>query len=120
MTTKTPSFTPGPWRIEDWPLDIVAGEYSVVARCEDRLRITPPEAEANARLIASCPNLLEALRPFAALGVETCGKCGGDGMHGATEMACTLCGGIGRVVVGFPDPHDVDAAKAAISKALNS
>jgi hypothetical protein len=75
------------------------------------------EQKANARLIAAAPELLEALKPFSKLGIETCDKCGGDGKHGVTNQACTQCGGVGEVVVGFPHPDDIIQARAAIAKA---
>lgn len=66
--------TPGPWRFEwdgdeavilgrpTWPCErhSVRGEWQV-AVTDDLLCEKPEEAEANARLIAAAPDLLEAL-----------------------------------------------------------
>ena len=58
--------TPGPWRVSDWkrsPIPIVASDGRMVA--DVRLQPDPvsvqgwPTEEANARLIAAAPELLE-------------------------------------------------------------
>lgn len=72
--------TPGPWCVED-PMDfeltiVEAGkethEWRFIASCslpdgDDDQDFTSGEVQANARLIAAAPELLEALRPFAAV-----------------------------------------------------
>jgi len=55
--------TPGPWSVDD-PHQIwaeSAGEYVAITRVEDWETIPREQAEANARLIATAPDLLEAL-----------------------------------------------------------
>lgn len=61
MSTQTTTHTPGPWAIEegDRETHIVGGE-AILAYCPD-WPCAPQEQEANARLIAAAPALLEAL-----------------------------------------------------------
>lgn len=61
MSTQTITHTPGPWAIEegDRETHIVGGE-AILAYCPD-WPCAPQEQEANARLIAAAPQLLEAL-----------------------------------------------------------
>ena len=76
----------------------------------------PSLAAENAALREQVAKLREALKLFAALRVEDCEKCDGTGKDiRGNESACTACDGIGRLVMGFPNPQDVDAAKAALS-----
>lgn len=60
MSTQTTTHTPGPWAIEegDRETHIVGGE-AILAYCPD-WPCAPQEQEANARLIAAAPELLEA------------------------------------------------------------
>lgn len=63
--------TPGPWRISDLQRNIVvAGKHSnSVATCYIvGITDTMETAEANARLIAAAPDMLEALRGFLTIG----------------------------------------------------
>lgn len=62
--------TPGPWKLEGNPrfdeeTGCYAGGYGIVGEleiiCELCERLAPLEAEANARLIAAAPELLETL-----------------------------------------------------------
>lgn len=69
--TALPSHTPGPWRIGSHPWNIVA-ESGLVASAQFRgytpTALERAEVDANARLIAAAPDLLEAcLRTMAAL-----------------------------------------------------
>ena len=64
-TKEKPAFTPGPWESEDCtPGDskglcfAVKSKHTIVARTTDGW----DEARANARLIASAPNMYELLR----------------------------------------------------------
>lgn len=61
--------TPGPWTIEKTSHDteIVAGKYHI-CNVGESVRCSENEAKANARLIASAPDLLAALQAFAAAG----------------------------------------------------
>ena len=72
MTTQAQKHTPGPWTIPDWRqlgrIDVVAGEVKVAAVYLQPDPITIkgwPTEEANARLIAAAPALLEALKEAA-------------------------------------------------------
>lgn len=60
--------TPGPWRVEEWdgvPLRITTDSV-IVARVEWDQPIAD-EDEANARLIAAAPDLLEAAQNLSAI-----------------------------------------------------
>ncbi|MFN7834823.1 MAG: hypothetical protein ACK5NY_03395 [Burkholderiaceae bacterium] len=57
--------TPGPWEIDEphqvWAESI--GEYvAITAQIEDHETVPQDQAEANAKLIAAAPDLLEALK----------------------------------------------------------
>jgi len=70
VTETKATHTPGPWRKGDHPFDIVAGEYTVVATvASDRQGLNRGRevSEANARLIAAAPELLQALRGLIGL-----------------------------------------------------
>jgi hypothetical protein len=66
MNTHTHTHTPGPWRIDSktrfGDYTIAAGES--VRTCEF---IAKTQSEANARLIASAPELLQVARDFLLL-----------------------------------------------------
>lgn len=73
--------TPGPWgikRSKDGSGDIgitAPGVYNVVAECFAAMRHAAersPEVDANARLIASAPDLLAALTALAAAARTAC------------------------------------------------
>jgi len=65
--------TPGPWRVNDWGepeyLDGMKAQYIINAKGEDRTAVV--FGQANARLIAAAPELLEALRSILPLAVHT-------------------------------------------------
>ena len=92
--------TAGPWQVksEYEPHIVIANvdgdtdssgttySYDTVAACEDEYGDALPEAEANARLIASAPDLLKALEKY---GDEMCeGWCDGGPHFGFAD-----CGG---------------------------
>ena len=99
--------TPGPWRLYQGPLLYVEADNHVgpIAELRSRLdygRMHPLVAEtrdANARLIAAAPDLLEALKellgPYVDKPSETTGM-----------MDLLVCG------------EDIDAARAAIAKSI--
>lgn len=67
METKIETHTPGPWRLADGAQrDILGGKREVVAHVYDWFGSRKLEAQANARLIASAPTLLEALEALLA------------------------------------------------------
>lgn len=74
------------------------------------------EAQANAQLAACLPELLEAAKVLARLGIETCPRCGGEGWTVQKNEACGQCGGTGKDTSN-PHPDDIMAARAAIAKA---
>jgi hypothetical protein len=67
------SFTPGPWRVgKKYPGDVVhTASSALIARS---IIGSETEREANARLIAAAPELLEALKLCAAV-------CSGDTLY---------------------------------------
>lgn len=68
MATEVATHTTGPWRIGDHPYDIVAEEYrrvATVAHDRQGLNRGKEESDANARLIAAAPTMLQALREVA-------------------------------------------------------
>jgi hypothetical protein len=118
-----------PWLMAADGVTVLSGEgrdKEVVAtfnvRFEPCAVLHPDIQEANTALTVLAVNchdeLVAALAPFAALSIETCPKCEGSGFHPChPKEACAGCGGIGRAVVGYPNPQDVDAARAALAKA---
>jgi hypothetical protein len=96
--------TPGPWGVDDphlvWAESV--GEYVATTRVEGWETLSREQVEANARLIAAAPELLEALK---ALTVAVTFADPPKEFNGA------LCHEA-RVPVGF-----VDAARAVIAKA---
>lgn len=58
MTAK---HTPGPWAVISG--EVCAAGYGAIAHCDrDNRNTKPVERDANARLIAAAPDLLEALK----------------------------------------------------------
>jgi hypothetical protein len=82
--------TPGPWKASFTKItDVVAGNGALIAKCERLNGLV--NLQANQRLIAAAPDLLEALKRCA--------------------------GALGVVSPGGRDDPDVLAARAAIAKA---
>lgn len=52
--------TPGPWRVSHHPHDGVFAGSEIVCRCYSSAAIPISQSEANARLIAAAPELLDA------------------------------------------------------------
>lgn len=83
------SHTPGPWRIQPIEADFVIvhsdGEIrSHIARLNwSTLAEEHGSIEANARLIASAPEMLDALEILLA---STCGDVGDDGYEGCIRI----------------------------------
>jgi len=113
--------TPGPWTTFSYP-DHVA----VVFRPENPRRSGTicdltgigGEHDANARLIAAAPELLEACRALARLGIEKCPRCEGTGIREklAVNEACGQCGGTGEETFN-PHPDDIRAARSVVAQA---
>lgn len=63
---KNTKHTPGPWEVDELNNTTVWGKKQrfnmLVAKCGDAQIILQEEAEANARLIAAAPELLEACK----------------------------------------------------------
>ncbi len=96
--------TPGPWFAMGKSINLERDGLAMLtrlARCDSYREIPLAEAEANARLIAAAPNLLEALRPIAEEPV------GDDLICHAGLVPKEKCGRCGRIL----------AARAAIAKA---
>lgn len=71
VSSVAPSHTPGPWQVRLFAIDmhdieakVAPGQFALVAQCPagERERVTTAQMQANARLIAAAPELLEALR----------------------------------------------------------
>ena len=100
--------TPGPWRVaprSDYPehadINVDAGTRGYVALCG---KAGDEEAEANARLIAAAPELLDALREtLRALESHLDESCRDHGL-GHRDMLCSC------------NQHEVVRARAAIAK----
>ena len=83
--TETPKRTPGPWEIADDPLEWknhITSQNGTIAYV-----VFQPEAEANARLIAAAPELLEALEEECS---ERCWQCRGDNLPAICSRACRI------------------------------
>lgn len=75
-------YTPGPWGLFDgtdiWPINADGGGYIARLRFRGEAVETAtgdrefPETEANARLIAAAPDLLEAAKAFVAINECAC------------------------------------------------
>ena len=63
MGNKKPTHTPGPWTVDDISIHGPDGWNVANAACRSR---TSETQEANARLIAAAPDLLDALRSAAS------------------------------------------------------
>jgi hypothetical protein len=77
-STETVIHTPGPW-LQSSTVLVCNAEAKVIANCTPlseipQLAIPIMQADANARLIAAAPELLEALEPFAKFACG-CGEC---------------------------------------------
>ena len=98
VTEKAVSHTPGPWHVArqgdpDLPFAVMAGTYYVAT---PHLYVPGSSPEANARLIAAAPDLLEALKAVVyqfgpwhdeiCPGDDTC-DCGAKPVHDAVNAA---------------------------------
>lgn len=109
--------TPGPWTARkhtDTAGWTVSSGNSIAS--------VPPqrgegEAEANARLIAAAPELLEIVLAVESMARE-CESCEGSGHQPgctADDEACHNCGGLGEVIDAAGG--EIPAMRAAIAKA---
>ncbi len=65
--TQTTKHTPGPWKVDG---DTYITAHSlIIAHCKQNGSLKLEDAQANARLIAAAPELLEALE-YAVLGLK--------------------------------------------------
>ena len=88
-------YTPGPWGLFDgtdiWPINADGGGYIARLRFRGEAVETAtgdrefPETEANARLIAAAPDLLEAAKDA----LESLTECG---PHRSEGLDCEACG----------------------------
>ena len=66
LEPKRAKHTPGPWAVERFPFSIGVytemPENQCLAILQNEERLVTPELEANARLIAAAPDLLEACK----------------------------------------------------------
>ena len=113
--------TPGPWTVGAIPVrtgpnnsgrDILSADGETVATVIGVGHVGTSmgaAGDADARLIAAAPDLLEALEDFQ---IRTCTDCDGSGMENDHD-ACIHCGGCGETFSGGWPPH----VRAAIAKA---
>jgi len=85
-------YTPGPWTInEKWPTEVVSAKGAI---CETDAGApeSVEEMEANARLIAAAPELLEALKAYQRLddAHANCKECDGEVMPELCEACFPL------------------------------
>ena len=78
------SHTPGPWHITR---NIVPGQFCTYTKVRDRedgvIAVMHMNEDANARLIATAPELLAALEVVIS---STCGNVGDDGYEGCIRI----------------------------------
>ena len=69
MTETKTTHTPGPWTadVTDWPLVVNDAREDVIATIPESESRYSRQAEANARLIAAAPELLDALTGLLAV-----------------------------------------------------
>jgi len=111
----TDKHTPGPWTL--------SGDGSCVAEIGNLIVTAPPEVhdwknpntiDADARLIAAAPDLLEALKPFAAF-IKVLETMGGSTPRSGVYQAITSKSGTAEITV-----EDFAAARTAIAKATGA
>lgn len=112
--SATPAHTPGPWHVnpEGSKRDVIAGGVDprrarLVADCRTHATANTAEEQANARLIAAAPDMLQALR-------EVAGNCYVLEHPGDTVACCGVC----WEPEGEPHDHDctMQFVLAAIAK----
>ena len=72
--------TPGPWTVDE-PHQVFAesvGEYVAITKVEEWNALPPNQVEANARLIAAAPCLLDALQELTQIASVLEATCPGD------------------------------------------
>jgi hypothetical protein len=85
--------TKGPWSISptsnpETEFGIASNDGTIIARLDSWFDKDEPEADANARLIASAPDLLEALEALLRLYATECdGLYSGEGAWGEAQAA---------------------------------
>ena len=123
--------TPGPWQLSSESPTIIKQDMSLIGLPDGGVLIgsacghessgfypTLDESEANARLIAAAPELLEALEDL--IGPEDDPKAGWRGWTPSTEMfRCEFCGqeDLDCCRIQHDDRCPIKAARAAIAKA---
>jgi hypothetical protein len=88
--------TPGPWKIAATGHVVTAADYSRICRVEQLPGMDSREIDANARLIAAAPELLDALQNIV----------NSLTLAGPPELAC--------------QQYQLDTARAAIAKATGN
>ena len=111
-TNPTATHTHGPWKVEEWNIGESHLAQTVIRGCNDAIAYVQDlwcpddreaERDANARLIAAAPEMLEALRGCARI----------VGEYRERVMKGELTG---KLIPGDAEPYF--AACAAISKAV--
>lgn len=109
-------YTPGPWIVDPANDHLVArddgGLFRYVAIAQHPIiRWSADVCEANARLIATAPDLLAALRPLAQMATQMDGVADWRG-NGRRPDSFVICNGYRPITLG-----EARAARAAISRA---
>lgn len=79
--------TPGPWRIEpgEHLAQWIVGPKGQTLCCDEWRDVLPDEANANARLIAAAPELLEALEGIIRMECDDCSHVPADCTRACSE-----------------------------------
>jgi hypothetical protein len=105
--------TPGPWKVDE-PHQVLAesvGEYVAITQAEEWNALPRDQVEANARLIAAAPDLLEALQEVVKLANQAHDHWDNDRDAKVGKILLALSGHMPRY------DKRIDAIHAAIAKA---
>lgn len=120
--TPRPKSTPGPWRLVDIRhqknghiriFTDASGHYSRIAEVMHQSQ----ECEANARLIAAAPEMLEALETLRKAVVSLVWEPMGETGDESDWFVCALCNARTRGSTGHTSDCPMSKAQAAIRKA---
>jgi hypothetical protein len=88
MKTTTKTHTPGPWEQDSNSVGLITADIDGMEVCfVDAKDRTPAENEANARLISSAPEMLEALQGILDIGKRDLTNPKYDGFFASAEAA---------------------------------
>lgn len=106
-----------------FPEDLVEAEFVCFNDLNHNYNLGPFPCKVTSRadglLFGNAAKLLQACEMLARLGIETCPRCGGDGLRyfdKTKSEACGQCGGTGKETFN-PSPDDIMFARAVILEA---